>query len=768
MRNWCFVLFMLLIAHDSHAQNSILSGRVVDEKNNEGLPGVTIYVDSVAKATSGLEGEYRLEISPGTHLISFRLLSYILLKQSIVVKKDEIKVVNIKLRGSAKDLNTVVISAGKFEQRIEDVTVSMEVLKPQLIESRNTTTMEDAIEFVPGVTIIDGQANIRGGSGWSYGAGSRVQVLVDDLPQLTADANDTKWSFLPIENLEQVEVIKGASSVLFGSSALNGVINIRTAYPKAEPITKFSFFTGVYDRPKLKIDGKEYDLKWWGDKDLRTTGYSFFHSEQIGNLDLVIGENVFDDEGYRQGEKERRGRFNFNTRYRFKNIEGLSAGINMNTMATVGTLFFLFQNDTSGAYIPAKNTLSNYRTYRTNVDPFITYTSKKLGIFRFRNRWFGTKNENNTNQDSKSNLYYSELQFQKTIKERLNLIAGLVSQESKVSSELYGNHVGTQQAAYVQGDYKYKKFSFSAGARAERNNIDSIHEKWTPVFRGGVNYNPYRGGYFRASIGQGYRFPSIAEKFVKTNVGSIVIYPNTDLESEKGLSMEIGLKQLFKFKSWAGYIDVAIFRNKYENMMEFTFAQWGAFTEPLIGNGFKSLNIGNTKIDGLDASLFLGGQIGKTWKLNLMVSYTLLDPRQTSYDSAYIVKVGGLSTIKGSDSTDFLKYRSEHMLKGDISLAWKKFEVGLSVRYTSRMENIDKIFVSGLLDWAFAPGLGIGHYRQHHRQGDTIYDLRSSWAISEKVKLSFIVKNLTNYIYMQRPADMQPPRQFVGQVNFTF
>ena len=61
------------------------------------------------------------------------------------------------------------------------------------------------MEQVPGVTIIDGQANIRGGSGFSYGAGSRVLLLVDDLPMLAADAGDIKWSFLPVENLEQVE-----------------------------------------------------------------------------------------------------------------------------------------------------------------------------------------------------------------------------------------------------------------------------------------------------------------------------------------------------------------------------------------------------------------------------------------------------------------------------------------------------------------------------------------------------------------------------------
>lgn len=769
MRNALLSMILLLMTMTVFGQNPGLSGKVTDSKTNEPLMGVVVYVDSLAMGSTDSNGDYALPISAGTHLLNFRLLSYQENKQTITLNTGEKKVLNIKMVGSVTDLNTVVISAGKFEQKLEEVTVSMEVLKPKLIESKNVTNMEDAMEFIPGLTVIDGQANIRGGSGWSYGAGSRVQVLVDDLPQLTADANDAKWNFLPVENLEQVEVIKGASSVLFGSSALNGVINIRTAYPKSKPITKFSVFTGIYDKPVFKIDGKEYDLKWWGDKNLlRTTGYSFFHSQQINNLDLVVGENVFQDMGYRDGENELRGRFNVNTRYRFKKVEGLSAGVNLNTMVNSGTLFFLFMNDTTGGYTPASNTLSNFRTYRTNVDPFVTYSNKKLGTFRLRNRWFNTTNENNTSQNSKAILFYSELQYQKAINERLNLIAGIVRQNSKVESELYGDHSGTQQAAYVQGDYKFKKFVLSAGARAERNTVDTIQEKWTPVFRGGINYNVHEGTYLRASVGHGYRFPSIAEKFIKTSVGNLVIYPNQDLTSETGLSLEIGVKQLFRIKKWSGYADVALFRSEYKDMMEFAFAQWGSFTDPFIGNGFKSLNIGDTRIEGLDVSVFANGQISKDWKINFMAAYTLLNPRQLSYDSAYVAKVGGLSTAMGSDSTDFLKYRNQHMIKADLGIEWKRFELGVSVRYSSRMVNIDKIFVSGLLDLAFPPGLGINHYRTYHREGDSVYDLRSSWAPSDHVKISFIVKNLTNYIFMQRPADMQPPRQFVGQVNFTF
>ena len=85
---------------------------------------------------------------------------------------------------------------------------------------------------------LDGQANIRGGSGWSYGAGTRVLVMVDDMPLISGDAGQVQWNLIATENVNQVEIIKGASSALYGSSALNGIINIRTDYTKKSEIDK--------------------------------------------------------------------------------------------------------------------------------------------------------------------------------------------------------------------------------------------------------------------------------------------------------------------------------------------------------------------------------------------------------------------------------------------------------------------------------------------------------------------------------------------------
>ena len=762
MRNYLILVFLIL--QFSIASGQVLTGKITTGSDNQPLPGVTILADDTIGVVSDSIGNYYLSLSPGEHIIFFRMISFKSEKRSIYLNENENRELNMELLINAKELGIVVISAGKFEQRLEDVTVSMEILKPNLVESKNTISMDEAIDNISGVNIVDGQANIRGGSGWSYGAGSRVQILVDDLPQLTADANDAKWNFLPVENLEQIEVIKGASSVLFGSSALNGVINIRTAYPRDTSLTKINCFSGLYDKAFITTD-KKYSLNY--QKKLSGfNGINFFHSRKIKQLDFVAGGNFFKDDGYRQGENEKRGRINFNTRYKF-NTPGLFAGINVNTMINKATIFFLWKNDTTGAYLPAENTLSDSKTYRTNIDPFISYTSHNGSFHKLRTRWFNSTNKNNTDQNTRGDLFYTEYQFQKLVKKVFTLTAGMVNIISKVESELYSNHTGYQRAGYFQGDLHWKKFVASAGARTEQNKVDNVSDSWTPVFRAGLNYHLLKETYLRASFGQGYRFPSIAEKFIRTNVGGINIFPNEDLKSEKGLSIEAGLKQVFSIGRFQGYVDMAVFRNDYHNMIEFVFAQWATNLGFLKNSGFKSINIGNTRIQGLEISMAGQIKIANDIIITLQTGYTYINPEQMTYDSTYVKKIGP-DNVRGSDSTDFLKYRYRHLIRGDVEIERKKLSFGFSIRYNSRMENIDKIFTSGLLDVSFPPGLGIGDYRKYHNNGDLVSDLRTSFRITKNIEISFIAKNVFNYIYMQRPADMQPPRTFVLQGGFKF
>lgn len=750
------------------AQNAYIKGKISDLKTKETIVGASIIIDDSTGTASDINGEYLVKTRPGKHKAEFKYIGYKSQVKILDAKANDTILLNMILEQDSKMLDIVVISAGKFEQNLNEVTVSMEVLKSQLIENKATKTIDEAIDQVPGVNVIDGQANIRGGSGFSYGAGSRVLLMVDEMPLLTADAGDVKWNFLPIENCEQVEVIKGASSALFGSSAMNGVINFRTAYPKDEPETKINFFGGVYDNPKRK------ELIWWQDGNPTFSSMSFYHTQKIKNLDLVLGCNLFTDEGYRRLETEQRYRANINLRYRFQKIKGLQAGVNANTLRNKGGLFLLWTNADSGAYQPAGGDLSHFTTFRSNVDPFITYNTKNNSRHSLRGRFFRTVNLNNTNQESRADVYYSEYQFQKHFEKGLIWTIGAVYNYNEVLAKaMYGTHTSSNASLFSQLDKKWKRLSISLGVRGEYFKTDSIetreninllmdrskplikNSKVKPVFRAGVNYHLMKASYVRASFGQGFRFPTIAERFIKTSAG-FDIYPNDSLNPESGWSSEIGLKQGLKLGDWKGLFDIAAFWTEYRNMMEFTFGQYGPMTAPYqtpseLGIGFQSKNIGNTRIRGIDVSLMGQGKLGPI-DATMLIGYTYIDPRQIDFNAA-------VDTLRGTAKDDILKYRYTHSGKMDIELGYKKISTGISMRANSFMENVDAFFEVP----TFFPG--VKDYRKAHNKGDALFDYRLSYQLNKTAKLAVIINNIFNREVMGRPMDIQPPRVFVLQLS---
>lgn len=762
------------------AQSVLMKGKVIEKETSEIVFGALIILDNKNVATSDMNGEFTIKTSTGNHLLEINMVGLAPYKEEISLKANDTLMLNVLLLPGKAMLDEVVISAGKYEQKLSDVTVSMEVIKPSLAENKNTTSLDILMNQVPGVTVSDGQASIRGGSGFSYGAGSRVLMLVDEMPLISADAGDIKWNYVPLENMEQIEVIKGASSALFGSSALNGVINLRTAYAKDKPSTSVSMFVSGYDAPK------HGQYKWWSGTRFQR-GLNFSHASKHKNFDLVLGGHDYDDEGYRYLETEKRQRFNANLRYNFqKRLHGLSIGVNTNMMQTQGGLFFLWHNYDS-AYIPQNFNIQRYRNQRFNIDPYINYLFGHNNKLSLRTRYFLTKNNNDKNQSSDAELYYNELQYQKRFHNNLNLTAGIVYMEQQVFGDsLYGRRTGRNKAGYIQLDKKIvNRITLSAGVRGEDYQIDTARSRYVlktpfgknnlpfvPVSRIGINIQVFTYTNIRASFGQGYRFPTVAEKFVSTNVSVLRIFPNQALQAETGQSTEIGIKQGFKLGDFKGFADVAYFWTNYDNMVEFAFDYYGnrnlGFLK-LDSFGFRSQNLGKAVINGLETSLNAMGKLGPV-NVTVFGGYTYINPYKPDFNP--LVDTLGLPGIKT------LKYRNRHLAKVDIQLDYHWLSIGYSCRYQSKVENIDRRFVMGLfteLDpsfdvdfapWTILPGLKTNFSR--FQKDVIVHDLRVAVNFGKHVKLSYIVNNFTNEEYQTRPGDVRPPTQHIGQLSFKF
>jgi iron complex outermembrane receptor protein len=614
-------------------------------------------------------------------------------------------------------------------------------------------------------------------------------LLADGMPILSGDIGRPNWTLLPTENIAQVEVIKGASSVLYGSAALSGVINVRTGYPGETPITRASVFAGAYDAPGNP------DSKWWNASPPLTTGADFLYGQRFKKLDLVIGGTAFGDQGfvgperippdtlaqdpYRLGNGgyDHRVRFNFATRWRNQKVKGLNYGLNGNAMKSRSTSVFLWDNLNEGLYRPLPGTMTLTDGTQYYLDPFVAYTGPNGTRHNLRGRWYHQQFDNNNGQSNGNDMLYGEYQVQHKVDlaGETVITAGITGQQVQSHALLYsggpntdGNNTATNLAAYLQLDKKFwERLMVSAGVRLERFKVNEL-EQQEPVVRAGATYQLFEGTFLRASYGQGFRFPTIGERYILTTVGSLHIYPNPGLQPETSVNMEAGIKQGFKIGGVTGYLDLVMFRQDFDRYVEFTFGQWGEDRSAanFLGFGFKSVNTGGAQITGSEMEVAGKGKLGPV-EVHFLLGYTHTLPISTTPNQAYeesmttagVVQPVSYASTSSNTDRDILKFRVQDLFRGDVGGKWKRISGGVSVRYNSHVRNIDEAFITfeqlGLLG-----NIGIAEWMKTHTTGDWITDVRIGFAFTPQITGSFLVNNLSNEVYAIRPMAIEAPRTY--------
>jgi iron complex outermembrane receptor protein len=769
MKNLFFSIFLLF----SFVNFAQIKGLVQDGTNKEALVGAKITLSSGQKAITNPLGNFELKPTAYPVLMKISMMGYI--SDSIKIFKDT--TITFNLFSQVQEIKTVVVTAGRRNQDIEDVAVSMEIIRPELVNNKGLASLEQAVDQSPGVYSMDGQVSIRGGGGYAYGAGSRVMLVWNGVPMLAPDLGDAKWNSVPMEQASQIEILKGASSVLYGSGALNGIIAVTEKEPGPKGELKAKIQSGIYDDPRRK------SMIWW-DKNPTFHLADIYYGKSYKNIGFTVGANAYLDSGYRKGENEKRYRLNGSIYFKPTKYPKLKAGIGYNAQYQDVGVFVLWKNDTSG-YEAMDNTLSRQKAIRISVDPYVKFYDKFNNRHNFKSRYYivTTGNSENVYDASFAEMYYFDYQFQRKVGEFTNFTAGYTNNTSRVESWVFSNHISQNSAAYTQFESTYKKLDFSVGMRLEYYKLDSMVSDSRfritdslsipiyPVFRAGLHYEINKASHLRASIGQGVRFPSIGERFVSTSVGGLVIFRNPELRPETGWAAEIGWKQIVKFgDSWKGYIDVAGFLNQYDNMTEFTF---GVYKPDTMGNlqttnpdalnylynwvGFQAQNAEKARITGVEFSFNSQGKIGQV-ELTSLLGYTYMNPVSLNNDPAY-------RETFSDTSSNMLKYRFNHLAKADIQATYKKFSIGFSSRYNSYMKNIDAVFETGVLGEELL--VGMKKYRDANQRGALVFDTRMSYDIKKEIKLNLILNNAFNAEYVSRPGDIQAPRNFILQMQFS-
>lgn len=806
------VAILLMPCQHLFAQKNILSGTVYDKYDNDVLPYTLISSPCLSEPVMADEnGNFEIYVTTDECDFTFLFNTYVTETKHVVFDAKHRKIkLRVALESEVTNIGGItIVEEGQDNERATS-TSSIVSIAPAEMANMNITEASDLVDKIPGVAVVDNEPQIRGGSGFSSGMGSRVLIMLDGMPFLRPDAGRPMWSFIPMENIHTIDVHKGASSVVFGSSALTGAVNVITAYPGLTPTTKVTVHAGVYDRPALDYKtswGKVSPMKW---------GASFLHSRIIkNNFDFVIGGEYYNDQSYlgpeypvsvgksNEGPYEMRARFNFSTRYRAKKIRGLVASLNGNFMYSENaTSFFWYDCDTN-MYRTYAGSLTTSKDYMFYVDPVISYASADGSRYVLQNRVLYSNNDANDGvQSARSLMAYDEFKYTKSFKKiGMSLQAGLLNNYTSSFGRVFsGNNYDTvpqkmtcdNMAIYAQLEEKLlrnKNLTIVGGARWEFYFANG-HFNQKPIFRLGINYQLLASHTaFRASIGQGYRYPSIGERYISITVGRYGFYPNPDLVPESSWNAELGIVQPFRVGSFEGMFDVAGYYQQFDNFIEFAFGDWGTKGNIMDDMGFMYLNTGPASISGVDISLVGNGKISKNVNFNFILSYTYSHPITKNRNGIYYSQYVNDSTTNdytfvttASDTThSILKYRIQHNLKFDFGFTfWKKVSLDFSLSYYSAMRNVDQMFFDFdcenennsyaqnmfVQSWGDLPFRGYNKYFNEHTKGSLVMDIGISYNILDNLKLSFVVKNFLNNEYTLRPMHLEAPRSYNVQIAY--
>lgn len=748
MKRFVFSLvFALISVTVVTAQEAEIKGKIVDAETGRGLSNADITCNNKV-SVSKEDGTFQLQLQPGNYLLLFSHVGFKETSRRIELHEGESLTLDIALEVEVAQIDQVVVSASRAEQKISELTVSMNLIKPELLSGQHITDTKELINKTPGIEVLDGQASVRGGSGFSYGAGSRVLALLDGLPVMAADAGNIRWGFLPLENIAQIEIIKGASSVAYGSSALNGVIHFRSADAGEKPETRFYAESGVYDSPS------NHNWKWW-DSPRVFSGVSFSHLRKSGRNDLAIGANLQMDRGYRMLNGQKSGRVNFRVKHQDKKVAGLSYGLSFNGGQAVKTDFVLWENALTGALKQDEATAIEGDSRFFTLDPFLSYVGANQSKHDIRARYQLSENKfpNSAKNDSRAANFYAEYQLRLTFTEKLSLNAGISENASRINSNFYGDHTSFNAGIFSQFEWvPVNRLRFSSGLRLEENWLDGEPDKLIPLVRSGLNYRLFNYTFIRASFGQGYRFPSIAEKFASTTLGSVKIFPSFYVQPEKGWSAELGAKQGISAGKFNGFVDAALFYTQNQDMIEYIFGIYPNPGEETFSYGFKATNTEASRVYGTEIQFMLT-RTSRRLKQNITGGYVFMYPVE-------------YNPVTGKNNGVMLKYRRKHSATLNYQLQWGNFESGASLYIKSRILNIDDVFLNEMTRESLLPGFYDYWLANNHDY--FVADINFGYKLTRHFRLSAVVKNVFNKEYIGRPGDIQPPRSFSLRLSGSF
>ncbi len=661
-----------------------LSGRVSDSLTGAGLSGAIILIPGTLLETrTDARGDYHLAaIAPGLHAVHALLLGYRPVSlDSVTLQPGEARRLDFAMSRAAIELAPVSVTASQTTRGIGESQASVAVVTSGEVARRNVVTLDQALTYVPGVTFNNGSIDIRGAGGLQGGVGSRVLVMVDGHPVLSADGSETDFEALPLLDVQRVEVVKGAYSAIYGSNALGGVVNVITTPIGENSVTTVRAHYGAYDLPT----GFSYS-----DRQLDFEGISLQHSRRLGVLGARIFAGRNSSTGYHEDGSNSRWLFSGRLAYPVASDHPSS-------------VYATYSSERSGNFLTWRDAAHPYEAPPGTEDDWAHYGKLSAGATIVALTG-GSREAELTpylEHDDSRNHYHDNRDYHRATKvgsgarftiapsPSSTVTVGAEASHTTVTSNFLGRPVSDTSATFVghptlddYGVYAQSeqrltdRVTGSLGARFDYHHAhgSSTEQSLSPKLGIALRVTPSLAA--RMSVGRGYRAPAAIEQYVSTFQSGFHVVPNPDLHGESSWSGEIGITS--QVKSWL-WVDGAFFESWYRDLIGPAPA-----AVPL---EFQFRNVTRARVRGLDLETRLAAI-----------------PELLSFDFTYLYLDSRDESIGGP-----LPYRSPH----NVTLTVNALQglVGVDMRYRSRVQ---RVLV----------------YPLDSRGSSTVVDLRLAYAIA--------------------------------------
>ena len=711
-----FILVVFLFLTYSVLAQSVIVGTIVDEKTNP-LESANVYLKgTVIGAASASDGKFQITKVPhGDFILIISMIGFQLHEIDVRIESDTLDLGKIGLQMSALQSQPIVVTAARHEQSIQDLSASVANVSAEEIAYRNSITIDNALQYVSGLNMTGNQINIRGASGYSRGLGSRVLMLVDGIPYMTADTKGANFESLAANQIERIEIVKGAGSALYGSSAIGGVINVINKKIEVGSLFNFRIYGGFYSNT--------YYPEWeWSDQTRFLSGLKFDYSHKSGSIGYRIGASHDQDDSYKQNNWMKRYHLYAAFEWDISAFEELRLS---GTYMDQKRADFLYWKNLANALVPPDDQIGNEvdarrwhiaGNYRHVLDKDRYYTIKAIW---FRNHFDDNIESEEFTGGNKSLSDYWDAEFQYNFELGMHqMTLGVDANLSTVSSNVFSDKSGQNAALFAQDEIAVSEnYIITPGIRVDYFDLEEVGKDYQINPKLGIVFKPGVTSAIRLSAGRGFRAPSIAEVFTNTTASGLRIVPNLELQPERSVSAEIGFNQFIGQKA---FLDVAVFYNRFWNLIE------GKFT----GDAeIKFENVTNARSAGLEMNFSLHALSDR---LFYQIGYTYSDARELP-------------------SEEFLTFRPRHLLYQQAHYTWNKILIGVDYRFISEWDKIDASFSIFIRD-------------ADERVPAHILDLRLAYFIEiaqSKFEISLQVNNLLQYHYLDLVGSIAPTRHYM-------